>query len=103
MSTTTVVMVKRIITDWDCRRIRALQAIGDRNRLKSREVVLAFNSRKTMARVVDASGNILTVYTDAGRVFDVDTLLGAAEETFGISLRLSRLGKVVPFRPRKAA
>ena len=101
--TTTVVMVKRIITDWDCRRIRALQAIGDRNRLKPREVVLAFNARLTMARVVDGSGSILTVYADPGHVFDVDTLLEAQEETFGITLRLSRMGKVVPFRPRKAA
>ncbi len=101
--TATVVMVKRIVTDWDCRRIRALQAIGERNRLKPREVVLAFNRSLTMARLVDASGSILTVYSDDGNVFDVDTLLAAQEETFGITLRLSRMGKVVPFRPRKAA
>ena len=100
MATTTVVMVKRVITDWDCRRIRALQAVGDRNRLKAREVVLAFNRALTMARLVDAAGSILTVYADAGLVFDVDTLLAAQEETFGITLRLSRMGKVVPFRPR---
>ncbi len=97
---TTVVMVKRIITDWDCRRIRALQVIGDRNKLKAREVILAFNRALTMARVVDGRGSILTVYADRGHVFDVDTLLDDTEESFGISLRLSRLGKVVPFRAR---
>ena len=97
---TTVVMVKRIITDWDCRRIRALQAVGDRNKLKGREVVLAFNKALTMARVVDSRGSFLTVYADYGHVFDVETLLDANEESFGISLRLSRMGKVVPFKSR---
>lgn len=102
--TTTVVMVKRIITDWDCRRVYALQAIADRNRLGPREVVLAFNTRLTMARVVDASGSILTIYADPGHEFVLDTLFDGREETFGISFRESRTRKVVPFRrPKKKA
>jgi hypothetical protein len=81
--------VRKILVDWDCRRIRDLQDIAFVELTKARDVILAFNRSQTMARAVDENGSIFTCYALDGMKFDVDDLLHKMEQHMGINFHAS--------------
>ena len=82
-----VVSVHRVLRNFDCRRVRALQAKARRkNFLGPEQVIIAFNRRCTMARAVDRNGTFITFYADKGFRFDPKRLVNGQE--LNLSIRL---------------
>ncbi len=68
------VVITRILEDWDMRFVHAGLREYYMDKLRPGEVVLALNSSRTMTRIIDSQGNVLSSYAPAGEEFDIDTL-----------------------------
>jgi hypothetical protein len=66
------VRIKRIVKRWDMHKIHALRFMA-RN-LYSYEVLLAFNSKRTMFRMVDSTGGVYQNYAPEGETFDMEAI-----------------------------
>lgn len=83
-----IVTIRKLVPDWDMRRIHKLQEQADALKLRSRDVILAFNRRMPMGRLVDMNGTIVTFYAFEGMRFKVEKLLDGMELNLGMNLRV---------------
>ncbi len=88
------VTIKKIITDWDMRKVYDLQHHASVGRLDDSEVLLALNKSRTMARFIDNEEGVHTYYAPPRTRYDVNALHEIATAAIGITLSRTARGKV---------
>ena len=92
------VLIVRVIANWDMRRKHDLREGRAASALLRGEVLVAFNVRRNMARIIDCVGAVHDYYADRGVRFDVGVLERMTQ--VGISLELV-VGRSEVVRARK--
>ena len=89
------VTIKKLITDWDMRKVYDLQSHASVGRLDNSEVLLALNKARTIARFIDNEEGVHTYYAPPRTRYDVNALHEIATAAIGITLeRKVRLKRV---------
>jgi hypothetical protein len=83
------VAIRRILKDYDMRKVHALRRHWAIRALRSREVIAAVNSSLTICRLVTREGEIISRYADDDEYFDVEALDALALGSIGIRLRVA--------------
>ena len=84
------VKIVKIIEGWHMAMRHKLRESLAAQRLKSGEVIVAFNNNFSMARFIDCEGGIHDYYADRGTMFDVDILSEWVSNAIGLQLSVGK-------------
>ena len=87
------VLIKKIMADWDMRKVYDLQHHASVGRLDDNEVLLALNKARTIVRFIDNEEGVHTYYAPPRTRYDVDALHEIATAAIGITLSQTARGK----------
>jgi len=87
------VTIKRLVTDWDMRKVYDLQHHASVGRLDDSEVLLALNKARTIARFIDNEEGVHTYYAPPHTRYDANALHEIATAAIGITLSRTVKGK----------
>jgi len=96
------VRITRIIPNWDMRIKHKLREGRAANKLKSGEVLVAFNRRRTQARLIDSAGGVHDYYVETGQ-FDIGALKDMVKSGFHLDLTIGRSERIAVVRLGLAA
>jgi len=84
------VRIARVVANWDMRRKHDLREGKAAEVLRKGEVLVAFNVRRDMARIIDCVGAVHDYYANRGVKFDVGILERMTQEGIFLELEVGR-------------